>query len=514
MKLKLEVGLDEKKMTQERLEVETYDNSRCPINNTRATHSTPFSVYSSQSFDYIKSLQHSTLTTFNHMSIGEMSSENNPSSSPSIDDINCNMTTTNNDTIQNVHGHEFAVGENYSDLRYIGEGAYGVVVSAFDKRNRCRVAIKKTSPFEHIVYCERTLREIKILTRFRHENIIDIQDIIVADTVNNMQGVYIVQCLMETDLCELLKTQSLSNDHVCYFAYQILRGLKYIHSANVLHRDLKPGNLLLNATCDLKICDFGMARVASGNRGTLTEYVATRWYRAPEVMLNSRAYGKPMDIWSVGCILGEMFTRRPLLPGDHYLDQITLIFQHFGSPSEEDIIAIQNPQARDYIRSLPHTRPTSWSVKFNNAEDDAIDIMKKMLVFNPQKRITVEEALRHPYFSQYYEPNDEPICENPLDASDTDIMDYGGLPDRTESYTKEEIKQKVFDEIQAFKRQQLLQRQNRRNDDEVEGEEEEEEDIEDEDVAIGNSGEGDDGTTNRIDDDINKKEEDTSMKDG
>ena len=154
-----------------------------------------------------------------------------------------------------------------------------------------KVAIKKISPFEHQTYCQRTLREIKILTRFNHENIIDIRDILRSTSMDTMKDVYIIQCLMETDLYKLLKTQRLSNDHICYFLYQILRGLKYIHSANVLHRDLKPSNLLLNTTCDLKICDFGLARVADpehDHTGFLTEYVATRWYRAPEIMLNSK----------------------------------------------------------------------------------------------------------------------------------------------------------------------------------------------------------------------------------
>lgn len=220
-----------------------------------------------------------------------------------------------------------------------------------------RVAIKKISPFEHQTYCQRTLREIKILTRFKHENvsaltatpcaslspllrqIIDIRNIIRSSSIDQMRDVYIVQCLMETDLYKLLKTQPLSNDHICYFLYQILRygstcpfrdssfltfvinrGLKYIHSANVLHRDLKPSNLLLNTTCDLKICDFGLARVADPDHdhtGFLTEYVATRWYRAPEIMLNSKGYTKSIDIWSVGCILAEMISNRPIFPGRH-----------------------------------------------------------------------------------------------------------------------------------------------------------------------------------------------------
>lgn len=193
--------------------------------------------------------------------------------------------------LESVKGQNFDVGPRYTDLLYIGEGAYGMVCSAYDNVNKLRVAIKKISPFEHQTYCQRTLREIKILLRFRHENIIGINDILRARHIDNMRDVYIVQDLMETDLYKLLKTQQLSNDHICYFLYQILRGLKYIHSANVLHRDLKPSNLLINTTCDLKICDFGLARIADpehDHTGFLTEYVATRWYRAPEIMLNSK----------------------------------------------------------------------------------------------------------------------------------------------------------------------------------------------------------------------------------
>ena len=125
----------------------------------------------------------------------------------------------------------------------------------------------------------------------------------------------------------------------------MLRGLKYIHSANVLHRDLKPSNLLLNTNCDLKICDFGLARVADpshNHAGILTEYVATRWYRAPEIMLNSKAYTKAIDIWSVGCILAEMLGNRALFPGKHYLNQLNLILNVVGTPSPEDLQCIMN----------------------------------------------------------------------------------------------------------------------------------------------------------------------------
>lgn len=164
-------------------------------------------------------------------------------------------------------------------MNFLGQGAYGSVVSAKDGSTKEEVAIKKISPLEHQTLCQRTLREIAILRRFRHENITQILNVVVITDKSNLKDVYIVQNLMEIDLHKLLKMQKLSADHICYFVYQILRGLKYIHSANVMHRDLKPSNILLNHQCDLKICDFGLARVVDPKRnhdGQLTEYVATR----------------------------------------------------------------------------------------------------------------------------------------------------------------------------------------------------------------------------------------------
>ncbi|XP_075625647.1 mitogen-activated protein kinase 1 [Balearica regulorum gibbericeps] len=341
-----------------------------------------------------------------------------------------------------VRGQVFDVGPRYTNLSYIGEGAYGMVCSAYDNVNKVRVAIKKISPFEHQTYCQRTLREIKILLRFRHENIIGINDIIRAPTIEQMKDVYIVQDLMETDLYKLLKTQHLSNDHICYFLYQILRGLKYIHSANVLHRDLKPSNLLLNTTCDLKICDFGLARVADPDHdhtGFLTEYVATRWYRAPEIMLNSKGYTKSIDIWSVGCILAEMLSNRPIFPGKHYLDQLNHILGILGSPSQEDLNCIINLKARNYLLSLPHKNKVPWNRLFPNADPKALDLLDKMLTFNPHKRIEVEQALAHPYLEQYYDPSDEPVAEAPFKFD----MELDDLP-------KEKLKELIFEETARF----------------------------------------------------------------
>lgn len=342
-----------------------------------------------------------------------------------------------------VRGQIFSVGPRYHDLHYIGEGAYGMVVSAKDLNNSdTKVAIKKISPFEHQTYCQRTLREIKILTRFNHENVIDIRDILRAESMDQMKDVYIVQCLMETDLYKLLKTQRLSNDHICYFLYQILRGLKYIHSANVLHRDLKPSNLLLNTTCDLKICDFGLARVADPDHdhtGFLTEYVATRWYRAPEIMLNSKGYTKSIDIWSVGCILAEMLSNRPIFPGKHYLDQLNHILGILGSPSAEDLNCIINEKARSYLQSLPFKPKIPWTRLYPSADAQALDLLEKMLTFNPHSRIAVEEALAHPYLEQYYDPQDEPVAQEPFKFE----MELDDLP-------KERLKRLIYEETDSF----------------------------------------------------------------
>ncbi|KAL5278810.1 rl family protein [Megaselia abdita] len=343
---------------------------------------------------------------------------------------------------EQVRGQIFDVGPRYKTLSYIGEGAYGMVVAATDTLTGEKVAIKKISPFEHQTYCQRTLREIKILTRFKHENIIDIRDILRVDSIEQMKDVYIVQCLMETDLYKLLKTQRLSNDHICYFLYQILRGLKYIHSANVLHRDLKPSNLLLNTTCDLKICDFGLARVADPDHdhaGFLTEYVATRWYRAPEIMLNSKGYTQSIDIWSVGCILAEMLSNRPIFPGKHYLDQLNHILSVLGSPSQRDLECIINDKARNYLESLPFKPKVPWQKIFANACPRALDLLDKMLTFNPNNRITVEQALAHPYLEQYYDPGDEPVAEDPFRI----IMELDDLP-------KEKLKMLIFEETLKF----------------------------------------------------------------
>ena len=245
--------------------------------------------------------------------------------------------------VEEYKTHSFAAGKQtftvdtrYSLIRVVGSGAYGVVISAHDAKQSKNLAIKMVPrAFNDEIDAKRILREIKLLKHFKHENIVGIVDMMppVARYLEDFHDVYIVADLMETDLHRIIYSkQKLSIDHVQYFVYQLLRGLKYIHSADVIHRDLKPSNLLVNSNCDLKICDFGLARgiheafAAEGKGGTmlLTEYVVTRWYRAPEIMLACHEYSKPVDMWSVGCIFAELILRKPYFPGDDYIDQVRI----------------------------------------------------------------------------------------------------------------------------------------------------------------------------------------------
>jgi len=200
-----------------------------------------------------------------------------------------------------------------------------------------------------------------------------------------------------------------------YFFMQLLRGLKYLHSANILHRDLKPGNLLINANCDLKICDFGLARTSNGNNQFMTEYVVTRWYRAPELLLCCDNYGTSIDVWSVGCIFAELLGRKPIFPGTECLNQLKLIINILGSQSEEDLEFIDNMKAKKYIKSLPYSPGTPFSHLYPNAHPLAIDLLQKMLIFDPSKRITVTGALEHPYMSPLYDPSCNPPAQVPID---------------------------------------------------------------------------------------------------
>lgn len=346
-----------------------------------------------------------------------------------------------------ISGSKFIVDRKYVPVKPIGTGAYGVVCAVVDKTTNKKVAIKKIpNAFDDLVDAKRILREIKLLHHFDHENIIGLCDLVNPLTKQDFEDVYIILDYMETDLHKVIYSKNdLTEDHCQYFVYQILRALKCMHSANVLHRDLKPSNLLVNSNCDLKVCDFGLARGVHGTdngdeQDELTEYVVTRWYRAPEIMCACQEYDYKIDIWSVGCIFGELLGRKPLFPGDNYIHQLNLIFGAIGTPTEKDLQWVSNEKALQYIKSLEQKPKIPFSDIYPEAPEDAIDLLDMMLRFDPNKRPTVEECLQHPYFSELHCEEDEPICETKFDF---------GFEANTD--TKIGIQQEMFKEIVAFR---------------------------------------------------------------
>ncbi|BCR94748.1 mitogen-activated protein kinase mpkC [Aspergillus luchuensis] len=314
-----------------------------------------------------------------------------------------------------ILGTTFETTNRYSDLQPVGLGAFGLVCSAYDMITRQPVAIKKMmKPFSNATLAKRTYREVKLLKHLRHENLIGLSDIFISP----LEDVYLVTDLLGTDLNRLLTSKPLDGKFVQYFTYQLLRGLKYIHSAGVIHRDLKPSNILINENCDLKICDFGLARLQEPQ---MTGYVSTRYYRAPEIMLTWQKYGMQVDIWSAGCIVAEMLRGKPLFPGKDHIHQFYLITDALGNPPDEVIERICTKAALNIVKSLPKRQPAPWATLFPDSDEDAIDLLAKMLIFDPDKRISAAKALEHPYLGVYHDPTDEPVAEQKFDWSFSEV---------------------------------------------------------------------------------------------
>lgn len=329
------------------------------------------------------------------------------------------------------------VPSRYKIQNPVGIGAYGQVVSATDNLLCQRVAIKKLArPFQTAIHAKRTYRELRMLRHMNHENVIDLIDVFTPTvTLQDFTDVYLVTPLMGADLNNILKTQRLSDDHVQFLVYQILRGLKYIHSAGILHRDLKPSNIAVNEDCELRILDFGLARLTDEE---MTGYVATRWYRAPEIMLNWMHYNQTVDIWSVGCIMAEMLTGRPLFPGSDHIDQLTRILNLVGTPNDELMEEIKSQDAKLFIKSLPVMTRKDFKQVFVGSNPLAIDLLEKMLDLNTKTRLNATQALAHEYLKQYSDPADEPVSEK----YDMTFEDY--------DLSINEWKQLVFEEIEKF----------------------------------------------------------------
>ncbi|KAI6215543.1 hypothetical protein M3Y94_00397300 [Aphelenchoides besseyi] len=298
-----------------------------------------------------------------------------------------------------MHNHQLSPKRAEPD-RPIGYGAFGVVWSVTDPRNQKRVALKKMpNVFQNLSSCKRVFREIQMLSTFHHDNVLGLLDILHPPNRHFFEEIYVLTELMQSDLHKIIVSpQPLTVDHVKVFIYQLLRGLKYLHSANILHRDIKPGNLLVNSNCILKICDFGLARIWDKNdQVNMTHEVVTQYYRSPELLMGARRYTGAVDIWSVGCIFAELLGRRILFQAQGPIEQLNHIIQLLGTPSMEAMKgACEN--ARNHV--LRNSRPydvNQLALKFPNAGSDAINLLQGMLQFDPEKRLTVNEALSSTY---------------------------------------------------------------------------------------------------------------------
>ena len=395
--------------------------------------------------------------------------------------------------------------EKYEPVKVLGSGSYGQVIEAHSKETKKKVAIKRVSGlFEDLIDTKRVLREITLLRFMKNQFIVELQDIIYDKDDPKFDTIFLIFECLPSDLKKIIKSNlHLNMLDVKLLVYHILCGLKYIHSCAVLHRDLKPGNILLDDDYLIKICDFGLARcvtkmedddevieekVVDNHRqidknkllnkgGALNKYgkkeskemsnsettsttsgsttgpkrppmlkdmkkqqkqqilsvhVVTRWYRAPELILIETDYSSAIDVWSVGCIFAELMMmikenaptfldRQPLFPGkfcfplsppgsnkvkvnefgfpNEKTDQLNVIFDVIGTPSEEEMDFITDPNGILYLKSLKVRQKKNLKTKFPGSSDDALDLLEKMIKFNPGKRITVDQALNHKFFA-------------------------------------------------------------------------------------------------------------------
>ncbi|XP_071458488.1 mitogen-activated protein kinase 15 isoform X3 [Marmota flaviventris] len=244
-----------------------------------------------------------------------------------------------------------------------------------------------------------------------HPNIIRLLDVIPAE---NDRDIYLVFEFMDTDLNAVIRKGSVLEDtHKRFIFYQLLQATRFLHSGHVIHRDQKPSNVLLDATCRVKLCDFGLARSLSNlpegpEGGALTEYVATRWYRAPEVLLSSPWYTLGVDMWSLGCILGEMLRGQPLFPGTSTVHQLQLILETVPPPPEEDLRALGAGYSCTLLHLLgSRPRQSLDDILPPDTPRDALDLLRKLLVFAPSKRLSAAQALQHPYVRRFHGPSRE-----------------------------------------------------------------------------------------------------------
>eukprot|EP00928_Gymnodinium_smaydae_P084323 TRINITY_DN6759_c0_g1_i1.p1 TRINITY_DN6759_c0_g1~~TRINITY_DN6759_c0_g1_i1.p1 ORF type:complete len:503 (-),score=111.87 TRINITY_DN6759_c0_g1_i1:71-1510(-) len=306
--------------------------------------------------------------------------------------------------------------------KQLGKGAYGEVFLCDDQRTGVQVAVKWIRDFARDpIFGKRIYREIRLLAALDHPNLLKLADLLPVPSPT-FNDIYIAMPYMHCDLHKVIHSKmQLSSGHAEAFVCQILRGLKYLHSAGVVHRDLKPANVLVNKDCTLRIADYGLARGRSSGEEQLTDYVVTRWYRAPELMLMPSGYFEAVDLWSVGCIHVELLSRKPLFPGENHVDMLKRIARTLGFSRERDLAWLPaHGSARDQVLDfvellgLPDWQspddPLEAKMPEPGASEVCLEFVRDLLAFDPTRRISASGALVHRYIAHLSDPNAETVA--------------------------------------------------------------------------------------------------------